>query len=79
VDRAGGAVGGAVGFAGELPADVVDAAATAFASGLNVAAAIAAVLMLATAAATAIVLRGFPAVAGEPEAAPGASPLPEPA
>jgi DHA2 family multidrug resistance protein-like MFS transporter len=78
-DAARDTLGGAVGFAGELPADVVDAAATAFASGLNVAAAIAAVLMLATAAATAIVLRGFPAVAGEPEAAPGASPLPEPA
>jgi MFS transporter, DHA2 family, multidrug resistance protein len=80
-DAARDTLGGAVSVTGQLPAEVLDAAATAFTHGMHVAAWIAAALMVATAAMTAITLRRLPAAApGAAEQADAvaiAGPLPE--
>ena len=75
-DAARDTLGGAVSVAGQLPADAIDAATTAFASGMQLAAAIAAGLMLLSAAATAILLRRVPAPPAEHEGNPAAAPAP---
>jgi DHA2 family multidrug resistance protein-like MFS transporter len=85
-DAAGAArdtLGGAVGAAGQLPADVVEAAAGAFTHGMHAAAIAAAAVVLATAALTAFMLRDLPRAAegeagGETGSANSAA-LPEPA
>jgi DHA2 family multidrug resistance protein-like MFS transporter len=71
-DAARDTLGGAVSVTGQLPAELLDAAATAFTHGMHVAAGIAAALMVATAAMAAIALRRLPAAAPagpRPEAA----------
>ena len=84
-------LGGAVAVAGQLPPGLIEAAHSAFASGLHAAAAVCAIAMIAAAAITARFLRHVPAAgAGEEAPAPAeseraearpspASPAPEPA
>jgi DHA2 family multidrug resistance protein-like MFS transporter len=79
-------LGGAVAVAGQLPPGLLDAANTAFASGLHAAAAVCTIAMLAAAGITARFLRHVPPAGAGEEAAedravagPTATPAPEPA
>jgi DHA2 family multidrug resistance protein-like MFS transporter len=67
-DAARDTLGGAAGVAAQLPGGVLEAAHAAFASGLNVVAGIAAVLMVVMAVVTAVVLRRVGVASGEPGA-----------
>jgi DHA2 family multidrug resistance protein-like MFS transporter len=63
---AGDTLGGALRNAGELSSGVLDTASSAFVHGMRVSAIVAVVLLAATSALVAIVLRGLPAAAAEP-------------
>lgn len=75
---AGDTLGGTVGVADRLPVDVLDSATRAFTDGLGAAATAGAVLLLVTAAVTAVALRQMPAAATASEESTGPRELPEP-